>query len=484
MNVVLALILTLFILTACSSNNNNVEPTPEPSPTPTVTPTPEPTPTPNDGVTPALVVEPADIVLRFLAYISAGDIAGAYALSDATMQNAGIGRAIEIYNFTRGEITDFSIGSYQTQGDFTIFTTTVTRTLGTASFNVVLNAGGEVVGFHSLDDFVSATTPPLYELPTYTSESVIIGEGTEWALNGMLTLPVGASADTPVPGVVLVHGSGAHDMDMTIWGHRLFFDVADFLSENGIAVLRYDKRNFVHHARLTQTFGSSFTVWEEVIEDAVLGAQLLRADPRISEVYMLGWSLGGVLAPRIHASGGNFDGLILFAGSSRTLVDIVYDQFMDDITRALGIFGELPELTAMLEEIESFAGIAASIPMMTDDEAKSTTVPILGGYAYYLKEMMANPFEYFVENITVPMLVMQGRNDFQVLAGVDFALLQELLGERDNVAFMLYDYLDHFFMPSIAANFSEHRDVAMMRLLGTRVYERALRDVVEWMLAQ
>jgi pimeloyl-ACP methyl ester carboxylesterase len=216
----------------------------------------------------------------------------------------------------------------------------------------------------------------------------------------------------------------------------------------------------------------------------VLAAELLRADPRISEVYMLGWSLGGSLAPRIHASGGNFDGLILFAGSPRSLADIAYDQFIADITRTIDVFGELPELVTMLADVAAFVEIIESIPNMTDDEAKELWIPMLNTHAYYYKEMTANSFEYFVERITVPMLIMQGRNDFQVLADTDFVLLQELLDGRGNVTFNLYDDLDHFFMPTIAQNFSEHRDVAIMRLQDSRVDQQALRDVVDWVMTQ
>ena len=64
-----------------------------------------------------------------------------------------------------------------------------------------------------------------------------------------------------------------------------------------------------------QTFGNSFTVREEVIEDALLAVELLRADPRIDadKIYIIGHSMGGMLAPRIHADGGDFAGLIIMA---------------------------------------------------------------------------------------------------------------------------------------------------------------------------
>jgi len=85
--------------------------------------------------------------------------------------------------------------------------------------------------------------------------------------------------------------------------------------------------------------------------------------------------------------------------------------------------------------------------------------------------------------VDVPIIVMQGRNDFQVLADIDFALLQELMAGRDDVTFKIYDGLDHHFMTSTATNFVEHRDQMIWRV-GARVDEQVLRDIVDWVFGQ
>ena len=86
-------------------------------------------------------------------------------------------------------------------------------------------------------------------------------------------------------------------------------------------------------------------------------------------------------------------------------------------------------------------------------------------------------FENYIENIDVPIMVMQGRNDYQVQADADYGLLQELLGGRE------YDGLDHYFMPSSAKNFREHRDIIGLRPPGTRVDKQVLCDIVDWVHA-
>jgi fermentation-respiration switch protein FrsA (DUF1100 family) len=76
------------------------------------------------------------------------------------------------------------------------------------------------------------------------------------------------------------------------------------------------------------------------------------------------------------------------------------------------------------------------------------------------------------------MLVMQGGRDFQIPASVDFLLFQEILGERDNVTFKLYENLNHSFIPSTATNFVEHAN----EITGSteQVYELAMQDIVDW----
>ena len=64
------------------------------------------------------------------------------------------------------------------------------------------------------------------------TEKIIVGEGTEYPLNGELVLPKNASG--PVPGVVFVHGSGASSMDEQIYKLTPFRDLAEGLAARGI----------------------------------------------------------------------------------------------------------------------------------------------------------------------------------------------------------------------------------------------------------
>ncbi|MCL1844213.1 MAG: alpha/beta fold hydrolase [Defluviitaleaceae bacterium] len=469
------------LLAGCSSGDNGEDIAPNIYPEGEINISPEVIP--GESPTPAPSTDSEDIVSMFMSTLVAGDMVGAYSFFDDVMRIAGFTRLIELNTFVLGEFLDFSIGEVHPHGDMLLYEVTITHALGTGVYRVVVDDEGLISGFGTMGEFVSDLTET-FELPSYTAEAVAVG--TDWQLPGILTLPEGASEQNPVPGVVLVHGSGPHDMDTNMMGMRVFFDIADFLSENGIAVLRYNKRTFSYDAAsIFEAYGNRFSVRQETIEDAVLAAEILRADPRISEVYMLGWSLGGMLAPRIHMQGGDFDGLILLAASPRPHLDIIIEQIMADMLGAMAIFGETPEITAVFEQLYGFAALADSIAFMTEEEALNTQIvfqPIISAYAYYFLDTLKYPFEEIVANANVPILALQGRNDFQILAEVDFIMLQEILGARENVQFIMYDNLDHFFMPSIAQNFREHRDISLIRPSGTRVDERVLRDITDWVL--
>lgn len=303
------------------------------------------------------------------------------------------------------------------------------------------------------------------------SEDVIIGEGSEWELNGILTLPKDREN---ISAVVLVQGSGPSDMDETVYENKPFLEIAEYLSTNGIAVIRYDKRTFTHGAKMVQELGGSLTVAEETIEDAVLATDILKADPRINadKVFILGHSLGGSLAPRIHAAGGNYAGLIFFAGSPRSLLEIIADQKMLYVKETM----EGVELEEALKSFELVGEQFAAIENMPDDKAKAST-ETNGASLFYYKDNLINKASDYLKDIKVPILVMQGKNDLQVFYDKDFQSYKELLGDRSNVTFKLYEGLNHFFMPSSEKKISKIQEEYKIK---AEIDKNVLSDIVNW----
>jgi dipeptidyl aminopeptidase/acylaminoacyl peptidase len=310
------------------------------------------------------------------------------------------------------------------------------------------------------------------------NENIIVGEGTPWELPGILSLPSGFGGK--VPAVVLVHGSGPQDMDSTLYENKPFRDIADYLASRGIAVIRYDKRTLAHGAKIAQELGGNATVYEETIEDAILAAEILKADPRIDEnkIFMAGLSMGGMLAPRIHAEGGNFAGIISLAGSPRSIHDISYDQQMAYV-EAMPDGDEKNNYLALLDK-ELYDAELAKILNLPDDEAKNSMRP--GGVsAYYYKDWDKIPTPEYVKNINVPFLIMQGSADVQVFADKDFAAWQELLAGRENATFKLYENLNHIFMQSAGYDITEAIEKEY-RIKGN-VDGQVLQDIADWIKA-
>ena len=300
---------------------------------------------------------------------------------------------------------------------------------------MILNESKEVVGFNLLNAMARVTIPNLV-----VEESIIVGEDTDFKLGGTITLP--RYHQENLPAVILVHGSGPVDRDESVMAYKPFRDIAWGLAEQGIAVVRYDKRTFVYGEEMGQE-SDVITVYEETIQDAINAAELIKDDERINEnnVFIIGHSLGGMLAPRIDEEGGDFAGIISLAGSPRPLWEIIYDQnvYFKDI-----YLTDENEKNIYMESIEEEYEKVQNLQNLSIEEAKD--IEIFGINGYYLKDMEEYDLESRVTNLEKPILKLQGEDDFQVFYNEDFALWQELLGQKDNATLISYENLNHFFI--------------------------------------
>lgn len=271
------------------------------------------------------------------------------------------------------------------------------------------------------------------------SEKIVVGQGTEYPLNGLLSLP--DDLFKPVPAVVMVHGSGASNMDEKVMKLTPFRDLAEGLVKHGIASLRYDKRTFVHGRKMMK---APLTVWEETVEDAIRAIEILKADERIDHdrIYILGHSMGAMLAPRVDAQGGDARGLIMMAGTPFRLEDIVLRQLKQAGN------GNFFFKWIIGRQYKIYAKKFEHLYQMSDEEAKKKK--FAGSMnLYYFKEMGEKTASDYLKESDKPVLIMQGEKDFQVLADEDFRAFKEELAERKNTQFKLYPGLNHCFVKAI-----------------------------------
>ena len=304
-----------------------------------------------------------------------------------------------------------------------------------------------------------------------TEEKIIVGKGTEFPLNGKLVIP--ENSEKPVPAVVFVHGSGSSDMDEKVMKLTPFKDLAEGLAKHGIASVRYDKRSFAHGRKMMKK--GDLTVREEVIEDAVLASEMLKNDPRIDpgKVFIIGHSMGAMLAPRIDAEGGNFKGLILLAGTLDTLEGVLFRQ-LDEMKNGKS---KIMSWIASAQE-KKFRKSFENLYELSDEEAKK--IPYAGGVnLYYFKEMGEHRAADYLEKTEKPVLIMHGTKDLQVSTEKDFGGYKRAFGEKDNFSFRLYEGLNHCFVPALyddiskaTKEFSKERHIA----------DNIISDIAGWIL--
>ena len=242
------------------------------------------------------------------------------------------------------------------------------------------------------------------------SEKIVVGAGTEYPLNGLMTLP--SDLSKPVPAVVMVHGSGASNMDEKVLKLTPFKDLAEGLARHGAASLRYDKRTFVHARRM------------------------------IRNKHLTVKDMGAMLAPRIDAEGADTKGLIMMAGTPYRLEEIVLRQ-LRQAGRGSSILKKIIGLEYRFYK-KRFRGLY----QMSDEEAKKKK--FAGNLSlYYFKEMGQKTAADYLLASNKPVLILQGGKDFQVLAKRDYRKFKKLLADRENTQYKLYPELNHVFVKGI-----------------------------------
>ena len=255
-------------------------------------------------------------------------------------------------------------------------------------------------------------------------------------LPGILTVPKG---EGPFPAVVLLQGSGASDKDESIGNLKPFRDLAEGLAAEGIAVYRFDKRSYVYGAELMTN--RQITLADEYLEDAVNAVQLLARQDRIDpdRIFVLGHSLGGNAVPAAARELENAPvkacGFIMMAASPRPLDVLMREQY--DFLYSL-----MPEITA--EQQAEKDAMFAELDKLQNPDALAEEDMVAGVYSAYWKWLADYDILQAAKDITRPVLLLQGEEDYQVTLE-DFGIWKDALGEKENWQMISYPGLTHVF---------------------------------------
>jgi pimeloyl-ACP methyl ester carboxylesterase len=182
---------------------------------------------------------------------------------------------------------------------------------------------------------------PVKPYPYVTEDVTFKNEKAGVTLAGTLTLP---KKEGNFPAVILITGSGAQNRDEEIMGHKPFLVLADFLTKNGIAVLRYDDRGV---GKSTGDFETATT--QDFATDADAAFQYLKTRKEINKnkIGLAGHSEGGAIAPIVAVKNPDAAFIVLMAGPA-----IAGDEVMMLQNYMLGKADGMPE-----EELTKLGGI-------------------------------------------------------------------------------------------------------------------------------
>ncbi len=304
-----------------------------------------------------------------------------------------------------------------------------------------------------------------YESPDYVRKDafgeveVTVSAGP-YPLPGTLSIP---KSKGPHACVVLVHGSGPHDQDETVFGAKPFRDLAWGLASKGVAVLRYVKRTKKYPQSTTP---EECTLEFETIDDALAAARLARERSEIDaeRVFVAGHSLGGMAVPFIAQRDDKLGGIVIIAGNARSILDLIEDQ-IEYIASEDGDVSD--EERKQLEDVRSVsAGLRAG-------DLDSMTKKLLGVPGIYWHRLHKLDNVTAATKLTMPIMIIHGRRDYQVTMK-DYQIWQERLSDRRNVTMKLYPRLNHLLVPgdkpSTPAEYQQkgHVDV------------RVINDIASW----
>jgi len=283
---------------------------------------------------------------------------------------------------------------------------------------------------------------PVAPLPYVTQDVVFETPDPGVAPVGTLSYPVSGG---DFPAVVLVAGTGPHDRDGGMSLHKTMLVMADHLTRQGFAVLRYDKRG----VGLSGGQRHPGSTTDDYVTDALAAVRFLQMQPNIDSrrIGIAGHSEGGIIAAMVAAEAPDEVAfIVMLAGTGLPGIDV--KSLQDSAARrADGMSESLVSLNqsqerelyviaaSNLEHRQALAAMGAATDALPADEKAALGIPAEGIPAEAYEDLLSPWFRRFLaldpsvylEKVRCPVLALNGEKDLQVtptenLAGIKRAL--------------------------------------------------------------
>jgi hypothetical protein len=269
-------------------------------------------------------------------------------------------------------------------------------------------------------------------------------------LAGTLTVPPGKG---PFPAVLLIAGSGPNDRDETVFGHKPFLVLSDYLTRKGIVVLRADKRGI---GKSTGDLPKATTA--DFASDAEAGVAYLKSRPEVDphKIGLIGHSEGGAIAPMVAAGDPGVRFIVLMAGPAVPGDQLIVEQLRlieeasgaskeraaEDAVRQRELFTlvETEKDEAVLGK-DLRAKLAGQVPeAMIGTGIQQLTSP-------WMRYTLTYDPATALRKVTCPVLALDGEKDLQVPPAQNLPAIRKALEEGGNKHFEIDELpgLNHLF---------------------------------------
>jgi pimeloyl-ACP methyl ester carboxylesterase len=324
---------------------------------------------------------------------------------------------------------------------------------------------------------VAAPRPqePKPPYPYNDDEVTIQNSAAGVRLAGTLTTPRTGGG---YPVVILITGSGQQDRNETVFGHKPFLVLADYLTRRGIAVLRMDDRG------IGGTTGNpALATSEDSAGDVLAAIEFLKtyASTNRSRIGLIGHSEGGLIAPMVATRSKDVAFEVLLAGSGVTGEQILYEQAAtlaqaqgataDEIAqgrarqeRLYGVLKSETDVAVMRERIRAING---------DASARALTSPWFRFFVTY------DPAPA-LRTVKIPTLALNGEKDVQVPFKQNLPAIEAALkaGGNTDVTVRSFPNLNHLFQTSRTGLPGEYAQIE------ETMAPVVLETIADWILAR
>lgn len=303
--------------------------------------------------------------------------------------------------------------------------------------------------------------------PYYSEDVKFVSTIDNDTLAGTLTLP---KKNGNFPVVVMITGSGPQNRDEELMGHKPFLVIADYLTRNGIGVLRYDDRGT---AQSTGNFKTATSFDFSKDAEAAVNYLLTRRNVNKKKIGLIGHSEGGIIAPMVASRNKNVAYIVLLAGTGVRGDKLLLRQ-QNAIAQASGIPDELRLVNEKMNA-EMFQTIISSpdtinlkINLIKIMRANLNENPVLKDkftseqseelikqtVNQMISPWMLNFIRYdpypTLKKVKCPVLALDGSNDLQVPAKENLSAIRKAFQESGNNNLVAIELpgLNHLFQES------------------------------------